>query len=176
MQVASAKKIPDDIAIVTLTKNPYAWLLSLYQRPYHQYYKNKPDFFTFLNMPWKTTRKENTERLVSNPIELWNLKNRAYLTLPKNQTANLTSESVLDDPASVIDHLSQTFAIQKKSEEFTNYERSTKDPSKSSDYYQNYYKNELWKNKLPESSIELINSKLDPELMKHFGYKILTPA
>ena len=43
--------LKSDISFLTITKNPYSWLLSLYRNPYHQYHKKKPDFETFLHTP-----------------------------------------------------------------------------------------------------------------------------
>ncbi|MEM9164412.1 MAG: hypothetical protein AAGC54_15255, partial [Cyanobacteria bacterium P01_F01_bin.4] len=58
-------KASDQLAIrpafITITKNPYSWLLSLYKRPYHQYKKkeHRPDFETFIASPWKTVGRED---------------------------------------------------------------------------------------------------------------------
>src|SRR2546422_4502858 len=37
-----------DIGFVTITKNPYAWLLSLYERPYHQNPIEQQSFESFV--------------------------------------------------------------------------------------------------------------------------------
>lgn len=64
------------LGLVTITKNPYSWLMSLYRRPYHQYYHEKPDFETFLQLPWTATGRDNTERVLKNPIE--NMEYKKY--------------------------------------------------------------------------------------------------
>ena len=43
----------DKLFFVTLSKNPYSWLLSLFKNPYHQYWKQKPGFEEFLTSPWQ---------------------------------------------------------------------------------------------------------------------------
>ena len=41
-----------DVFFITLTKNPYSWLLSLYRRPYHHYNSKTQSFSEFLISPW----------------------------------------------------------------------------------------------------------------------------
>jgi hypothetical protein len=163
-----------NLCFVTITKNPYAWLLSLYRRPYHQGYKNKPDFETFLRTPWKTVARDNC-RKIANPTELWNVKNSSYLELTAFvDVLNLKSESILQDPRAVIDNISNRFDIGKISEQFINCHDSTEiDSDKNFIYYQDYYLNERWRESLSKNAIEIINETLDNDLMNKFGYKIL---
>ena len=77
------KQTSRNLAFLTLTKNPYAWLLSLHRNPYHQHYTRKPSFKDFLQQPWRTVRRDNLKHTIKNPIELWNLKNQSYLQLEK---------------------------------------------------------------------------------------------
>lgn len=163
------------LTFITITKNPYSWLLSLYRKPYHQYFKSKPTFEDFLNTPWKTVGRENTQnKFLANPIELWNLKNKAYLQLSSAQTINLTSESLFEDAGKVIDSISNQFSIEKKSDKFINYEKSTKDKKKNGAYYRDYYLSEKWRDQLSPTAIITINNSIDKVLMSHFGYNLLT--
>ncbi len=157
-------------AIITITKNPYAWLISLHHRPYHQHYQKKPDFKTFLQQPWGKVRRDNISVTLQNPIELWNHKNRSYI---QDRFLNLTSESMIENPKNTIDRISQKFSIRKKNTYFTNYQQSTKEEKKDSHFYQEYYRNELWRNKLTNETIALINQHLDKSLLEHFGYALL---
>jgi hypothetical protein len=159
--------------LITLTKNPYSWLLSLYRRPYHQYYKQKPDFETFLQTPWKTVGWENVNHPIQNPIELWNVKNKAYLELEELNVLNLRSEDLFNDPARFIDRICQNFALPRKSATFVDYADSTKEQGKDSNYYRDYYLKEKWREKLSETAIDLINSAVDRSLMEHFNYALL---
>lgn len=102
-----------NLSFITLTKNPYSWLLSLYRQPYHQYYTEKPNFTTFLTTPWKTVNRENCPAVIENPIELWNIKNNSYLTLSEFKCLNFSSESLFINPESIIDTISNTFDIKK---------------------------------------------------------------
>lgn len=158
---------------VTITKNPYSWLLSLHRNPYHHPGSRKVSFENFIESQWMTTRRDNCERWLSNPVELWNIKNRSYLGLAGLDALNLTSENVLDDPAKVIDQISETFGITRKSDDFINYEKSTKDSKKNSNYYRDYYLGEKWRDELSNVAITQINKSLDMDLMQHFGYQVL---
>ncbi len=94
-----------DVGFLTITKNPYAWLVSFYKRPYHQDYEPKharPDFNAFLELPCSQVGRENLEGGPYNPIQLWNIKNQAYLQLSELDVINLTAEEILDNPPGVI--------------------------------------------------------------------------
>ena len=163
-----------NLMFVTITKNPYSWLLSLYRNPYHQYYTDKPSFEDFLCRPWKTVGRDNIRGDVPNPIALWNMKNRAYLQLDPAKAMNITTERIFEDAEKVIQDISDFFSIERKSENFINYERSTKSKSKDSAYYRNFYLSEKWRTDLSSESIAIINESIDKELMTHFGYNILS--
>jgi hypothetical protein len=165
--------LQNGICFVTVTKNPYSWLLSMHRRPYHRYYGEKPDFHTFLRSPWKTVGRDNYESVLRDPVELWNIKNKSYLRLKSLETANITSESVLADPKALIDRLSDSFSIPKSDNYFSNLDESTKEKSKNFDYYRDYYLNERWKDELSDESISIINSRLDRNLVDYFGYELL---
>lgn len=174
--VAVLKKygiVDTNLCFVTITKNPYSWLLSLYRRPYHQRYSKKPDFETFLKTPWHTAARDNTKRTLTNPIELWNIKNFSYLQLAELNTLNITTESIFEDPKAVIDKISGQFSITKLSSDFINFEKSTKDKSKDSNYYRDYYLNEKWRDKLSKEAISIINESLNKTIMNAFGYELL---
>tara|TARA_R110001592_G_scaffold246427_1_gene508247 strand:+ start:75074 stop:75826 length:753 start_codon:yes stop_codon:yes gene_type:complete len=161
-------------AFLTITKNPYSWLLSLHRRPYHQYYSKQPDLETFLGLPWKTVGRDNTKKWLQNPVELWNLKNRSYQQLLELNAMNITTEQIFENPEAIVDKVSARFSVGKKSDKFINFERSTKDKSKDSNYYRDYYLNERWREKLSDQAITMINDRVDKDLMAHFGYQVLS--
>jgi len=162
------------ICFVSITKNPYSWLMSLYRKPYsHQYGGDKPDFETFLVTPWKTVARDNSKSVLVSPIELWNIKNASYLRLVDFNGLNLTTEGTIQDPQAVIEEISGHFSIDRLTPQFRNYEKSTKDSSKDFAWYQDYYLNEKWRKDLSGQAITIINKSIDRNLMRHFGYKIL---
>jgi len=167
--------VNESMTFLTITKNPYSWLMSLYRNPYHQYYTHKPDFETFLQQPWKTVFRDNCSRKLKSPIHLWNIKNKSYLQLDRRNTLSVTTESIFEDPAKIIGQLSQNFSINKKTDQFTNYERSTKDKTKDSNYYRDYYLQEKWRENLSNKAIEIINRSVDREVMEFFGYQLINP-
>lgn len=165
--------VKNDLSFLTITKNPYSWLLSLYRRPYHQHYKSKPDFETFLQTPWKTVGRDNAARVLKSPMELWKIKNVSYLRLSEFNALNITTESIFQNPKAIIDKISRQLSIEKLSESFTNYERSTKDKRKDTYYYRDYYLNEKWRSDISNDAITIINETIDMKLMSHFGYEVL---
>ena len=167
------KLVNSDLIFLTITKNPYSWLLSLYRRPYHQYYSKKPDFETFLRHPWRAIGRDNAGSMLKSPIELWNIKNNSYLQLNDKNTINITTESIFENPDSIIDNISRQFQIKRKSDVFINFERSTKDKSKDTHFYRDYYLTEKWQDELTSDAIAIINETVDKKLMSHFGYSIL---
>ncbi|WP_099237332.1 hypothetical protein [Synechococcus sp. BDU 130192] len=159
---------------LTITKNPYSWLLSLYKRPYNSHIHNeKLTFEDFLQQQWKTLNRDNVDVILRNPIELWNIKNRSYLRLDSKKTIHITTEAIFENPEAIIDKISQKFFIEKKSKVFTNYDQSTKDRTKNFLYYRNYYLSEKWRKELSQEAVMLINQSIDKKLMNYFGYKLL---
>lgn len=217
------KKIKrEDIVIVTLTKNPYSWLLSLHKRPYSpirlragvrvrkangqsrklflqeflariascfggrinlflsQYprwcFYKKLSFHDFIRVKWFSEFHEGRDEGFSNAIQLWNAKNKAYLDLAKHYNVILlTYEELLASPEvtlrKVLDKLSYT--VRDFSNEHAPVKEKDKNTSKNYDYYQDYYLNERWRDKLNKEDIAWISSQLDPEVMKAYGYKYL---
>jgi len=174
MSVQELKNFKPDVCFISITKNPYSWLLSLYRKPYsHQCSGRKPDFTTFLRTPWKTVARDNCNSMLANPIELWNIKNASYLQLESLNGLNITTESTVQDPEAVIAKISRHFSIDRLSSRFLNYEQSTKDSGKDFAYYQDYYLNERWQDKLSEQAASIISGAVDRKLMRHFGYEVL---
>lgn len=164
-------------SFITITKNPYSWLLSLYKRPYHQYFNKgeKMDFETFITSPWKTVGRDNLRKKVSSPVELWNIKNGSYLQLKDNfSTESIRYEDLLDDPQALTVLICKNLSIDLKFDKFKNYKKSTKEKAKDTHFYRDYYLKERWKAKLSKSSISLINEQLDEEIMHFFRYEKLS--
>lgn len=174
-ELADNALVKAGLVFLTVTKNPYSWLLSLHRRPYHnKANEDEPvDFETFLKTPWPTLGRDDTAPVIDNPVVLWNIKNRSYLGLPEQQTLHTRTEDYFEDPAAIIEKISETFSIPRRTPDFANYERSTKDQSRDSAYYRDYYLNERWREKLSSSAIKLINQSLDKELVRHFDYRVL---
>ena len=170
-----------NLNVVTLTKNPYSWLLSLYKRPYHRKFKPPPSesFSDFLKMSWPSVGRENYSQpkaIFENPVQIWNLKNASYIQLPENiRSLNLRYEDLLQDPKLEFDKIVDHFGLTAR-EHFENiFEAAkTQDRAKDFNYYRSYYLEELWKEKLNRKDIEIINSFLDRDVTRQFGYEVLS--
>jgi len=167
---------PNNVHFITITKNPYSWLLSLHRNPYHYSGKDidrlKSDFIYFLRSKWQTVKRERHNGHFETPIDMWNKKNRSYSCMKDSfkYVINLKYEHLLSNPQKVLNMIKNKFQFCMKSEEIVNLSESTKESSKDYSYYKNYYLEELWREFLSEESIEYINQRLDPFLMDYFGY------
>lgn len=71
----------DETLFVFVVRNPFSFLRSLYRRPYNHVVRSWPDLHSFLRSPWLCNRRDRLPcPLLETPVELWNLKNRSYLT------------------------------------------------------------------------------------------------
>lgn len=121
----------NNVSFITITKNPYAWVLSLHKRPYHQHWKEKPNFESFLQSPWKTVGRENVSRDYPNPIAVWNHKNESYMKLKQEfPTINVTYEALLSNPQKNLGIFKDCFLLDSKHEEFRNVEECTMERKK----------------------------------------------
>jgi hypothetical protein len=165
----------DQVVFVTLTKNPYAWLLSLYRRPYHHRSETQ-SLATFVQTAWPTVKRENYAGPCANPVVLWNEKNRSYLNLARSGACacNLRYEDVLRDPASVVTGIAKTYDLPPTQSQFSNVTQSTKgEPGKKFDDYRCYYLQEQWRSKLDAEVLALINIDLDEDVVTRLGYTMI---
>lgn len=168
------------VNFVTVTKNPYSWLLSLHRRPYHNRKRKSrnPGFEDFLEQQWPVLGRENVSGTV-NPIQLWNRKNRSYMEIAESSSLRglaLRYEDILENPEKSIEDIASRFDCKRRADSFLNYTQSTKDASKDAGYYRDYYLGERWAAKLSSSAIGIINRYLDDDLMTYFCYRKIFPS
>jgi len=170
----------EDVCIVFLVKNPYSWLLSLAQRPYHSFLSKPTTFSEFVVRPWVTVRRENAPALIENPVELWNFKLHSYFnTAAKigHPVFFIKSEDLIQDQESAISPILELTG--RKNEEFEPLIDATKtidrDLGKDLDYFKDYYGERKWRHDLDPESIRRINEYLDPVLMENTGYEFISP-
>lgn len=162
------------VCFITLTKNPYSWLLSMYRRPYTQAFEKVQSLEDFIERPWKATKRDKIGVVdLDSPVDLWNIKNRSYQHLSKLNTINLKSETLIANPNCIIENICSHFGISNGNKTFTDHPASTKEKGKKSEDYRDYYLNEKWRAELSDEHIKNINRRLDPALMHHFGYAML---
>lgn len=165
----------NDVGVITLSKNPYSWLLSLFRRSYHLN-KNHGAFADFLTAPCKVAGRENYSADIPNPIELWNIKNKSYLTVNHYAPCiNMRYESLLQDPMQAVEEVAELFELGSIHTRFRNLDEASKkeDSGKSFEYYRHYYLEEKWRDKLQQADVDLINKSLDKETVTHYGYEII---
>lgn len=174
-QILKSKVYNDKkIFFVTITKNPYSWLLSLYMRPYHLKVNKDMSFREFIQMPWESVSRERSKKIFENPIQLWNEKNRAYMELGKNfDTVNVTYEDLLYSPEAIVEKIKDRFSLNNKSDGFKNIMDSTKSESTKFEDYRDYYLQEAWKEKLADDDIGFINQFLNKEILEYFKYEMI---
>lgn len=174
---ASVAKWGHDVAFLTITKNPYAWLLSLFKRPYHA--QNRyGSFREFLTSPWPVVRRENYDGTAfANPTAMWCEKNRSYQRLAgvARHCLNLRYEDCLANSQPVLERLAE-LGLSRRTEQWAVVQESTKGDNKTFTDYQDYYLQEQWKQQLDAETISIINHSLDPGVVESCGYKLLSPA
>lgn len=175
---AIANKIPTGLKVISITKNPYAFLVSLHRRPYHFQGTAATEFSDFIRQPWKTILRDHCQGVTyDNPMQLWNVKNRAYWELHHHwngSVACITYENLLAQPEQTLASLSQSISLDnKRVENFIPIVTSTKETDKSYTDYLDYYGNQRWKETIPPEDIPYINSQLDPEVLSVFQYAFL---
>ncbi len=160
------------ILFLTITKNPYAWLISLYRRPYHAR-RSYESFSQFLSEPWETVAREGAQTAFANPIEMWNQKNASYLRLGEYATRLVCRyEDLVEDPLRFLETLCNDHNISPRREPFVNVHTATKkqDRAKSFEDYREYYLNERWRAELDREDTRLINQGLNNKLMSQLRY------
>jgi hypothetical protein len=160
------------IGFVTLTKNPYSWLLSLHRQPYHVP-SSKRRFDEFIVNPWEVVGREGASGPFPDPVELWNRKNAAYIPLRGLRAVTLRYEDLLADPEGVLGAIGDRFGIERRGSWFRDFEESTKSDGRKAQEIKEYYLNELWRSELTAESLALINERLEPSVMSAFGYDFI---
>ncbi len=157
-----------------LVKNPYAWLLSLYRRPYHNY-RPAATFAAFIQEKWPTVRREQAGRpFFINPIVMWNEKTSAYIRLTQHVHSQIIRyEDLIADPQAIVQNLVRKGAPRKNTT-FRNITASLKgEEDKDFRFYQTYYLKEQWRKELSNDAIRFINAQLDEALLQKLGYHVL---
>ena len=179
LPAAKLKHVPlaTQAKFITLTKNPYSWLLSLYRRPYARRSPRAVSFESFVTSPWRTVGRDNTSVLLPSPVHLWNEKNASYLELESISSAiHLRYEDLLLNPVATLEQISRALDVGWKRGKFVNVEKSTKGDSSTFPEYRQYYLQKQWRKDLSSSVIHRINANLDPDVVRLYGYPLLPPC
>ena len=166
------------VRFLMLVKNPYAWLLSLYRKPYHVGGRDT-QFEAFLDrhLPVMELRENiGSEPLL--PVEVWNRKMRGYLAL-KDAAVHaviMRYESFLVDEVAALRQVAADLEIPVR-EQFVPVGQSATQSgwNVSRSDYADYYLQERWRENLTEGAVRLINARLDQGFVAQMGYTLIDP-
>lgn len=167
------------VKVLFLVRNPYSWILSLKRRPYHMIGPRRKELFDFLSTPWMTVGRDNLDKILSSPIDLWSLKLGAYQRFMSAAQSNdvpcaiMRFEDFTHDPVAALTEAIEVvtgriFPIQEL-------EESTKRDGVRPEERRAYYANELWRADLTKNTVALINARVDWDIAAQFGYERLDP-
>lgn len=159
--------------VIHVTKDPYAWLLSFYNAPWHcQHLARGISFSEFIrNEYWakcndtkhrewwgldrddELPERPDNERW-SNPIQMWRDKEASFQKIENKPVLMLDYITLLKDPVSL------AYDIKKLGAELKDFK--IKDPKKYKKY--SYYRDYLFMEMIPEDDRNFIAQELDKPL------------
>lgn len=165
------------VRFLMVVKNPYAWLLSLYQRPYHVGAKDVC-FEDFLDRHLGVMQKrENIGPDPLSPMEVWNCKMRGYQALQAAapHAMIVRYEYFLTDELVALESVANTLGIDLR-RTYAPVGPGVKqdDRDVTQKHYAEYYLNEKWRDKLSAKALQKINASLDPKLVTQLGYEMIS--
>jgi hypothetical protein len=173
-----------EVHVVTITKNPYAWLVSLYN-----YWKHNPvgpnlDLVTFPQFVWGRAIFEESAGTpfllrAENPVQHWNDMNFHWLTIRMNEKQSLVIpyEALLFNAEGVTEGIGQNLGLKRKAEPFCDClkvcEPGDETPKLSEEDWsnKNYYVDEGYLDLYSNDLLKFVNKELDPEVMSMLGYR-----
>lgn len=168
---------PKGIGLIAITKNPYAWLLSLHRRPYqgtvHTRFNPLP-FSEFLRTPWETVGRECADTYYETPIHLWNDKVASYYDLPQHAPTLIERyEQIIADIPNFLSDVSANFGIVSAVKPDIPVSSSKKDGRTTQDIIA-YYEENRWRSSISDEDMGFINDHLDRPTMEKIGYQVLS--
>lgn len=161
----------DNVGFVAIAKNPYAWLLSMFHRPYHLHAEQKT-FDQFIGGQCKTVSRERYAESFKDPMVMWNKKNKSYLDLCDYGLGLIVPyESFLGAPEDWMTLIENKFLLNRKSSSWVNINNDVKGGARNLAFYKDYYLNCRWTNALNLKQIYKINQSLDDGVMNEYGYQ-----
>ena len=172
-----------EVHVVTATKNPYAWLVSLYN--YWKVSLTGPDltdisFDQFVKRPVAFEEASGTPYLLRgcNPVQYWNDMNFHWMSIRMNTKKNLIVpyEALLENADKIMQILSEQWGIQRK--QFYNCQNVCEpgqEKAKVADREwtdKEYYMKKKYFGMFSAESIKFVNDELDDSIVKHLGYEL----
>lgn len=172
-----------EVHVLTITKNPYAWLVSLYK--YWRDGNTGPDlsktgFDLFLLQRAIFEEAAGTPYLLraSNPVQHWNNMNYHWLSIRMNtkQALAIPYEALLFDARGVIEQVGAAFGLKQK-DEFRDCEQicepGNESPKIAKERWEGreHYVEERYLDEYSTDSLRFVTDQLDEEVMALLGYK-----
>ncbi len=159
-----------DTVFVVIVKNPYAWVQSMYRKPYHNLLDgNMASLATFIGFPWVCTARDNLRRHCADVIDLWNAKYGAYLDLCERREGLLVRYESLVGDADTLDRLRHHLGAPGPWSLPTTVAGTEGDLASHRDHAGR----EGWRDGLDGPLIDALNRRLDHDLVRRLGYAIL---
>lgn len=169
-------RYPEGLGFIAITKNPYAWLQSLYRHPYqgtHHSPAHQLSFSEFLRTPWPTVRREYGPAEYANPVQMWNDKVASYESLHSYGPALiLPYEGVITDIEAFVRTVARSFDLPEPAQVQVRADSTKKDGRSTADIVQ-YYLSGAWADSLLPEDLDFINRELDHSLCEMFGYTLI---
>lgn len=166
------------IGVIFLIKNPYSWVLSMYNRPYALLLPKPDNFSRFLRYPWLGPRRDNIPSVLPCPLELWNRKVAAYCCFSEFAKRDglpllfLKYEEFVADQLEALSKIRCVFGLPGDSALVIT--ASTKDPRLDWNYYREYYCGEAWRVAFSAEDFEFCATAINWDLAARFGYERIT--
>ncbi|MBA3519881.1 MAG: hypothetical protein H0T75_20085 [Rhizobiales bacterium] len=160
---------------LAMTKNPYFWAKSFYERPYANLStKPKGSFSEFLTTPWVPSDRDNTSMVFfDNPIHMWNEKIGSVRQLESYVSAFqlVRYEDMLTSFEPTLERIGQL--LHRAGRRWENVTASPKgDPLSFADYQQKYSPDRI-AGIMSREDILFISGNLDAELMRWCRYELV---
>ncbi len=164
------------VRFLMVIKNPYAWLLSLHQRPYHVGVRDGSfEHFLTRRLPVMEQR-ENIGSDALTAIEVWNRKVQGYIQLQDvaSHAVIMRYEDFLVDEITALHTVATKLGIAIRDRHIPVSEGVKQADTKiSHSDYASYYLKERWRERLSPEALGIINSSLDQEAVKQFSYQVI---
>lgn len=160
--------------VIFCVRHPLSWVLGLYRHPYHIDGTTGINLPDFLNKRWTTVARERLEQKDVSATQLYNIKLASFLEFQSKLTAAGMPFSVVRQEDFAMDQ-ERVFArlaphLTAPSAQFESLKASTKESSKDSAYYKDYYGNERWREDLDPQSTARIVAEIDWSLAESLQY------
>lgn len=161
------------VNVLFVVKSPGAWLTSIHRRPYHRLNRGKGTLGQFVKTPWVCVRRELTPTVVSNAVELWNIKVRSYLNFARKAEGKgvscyfVMSEDLILRQVETERGIAEWLGVEPIDSEIT---EDTKQKGRTIDDLKRYYGDELWRNEMNDDTMAFVREQVDSTLVSHFNY------